>query len=126
MEYNLDALQCHLESVWQTQSRRIKWELGPTEKLHPDFRVLEFEPGGTHSFWIYSTLGMTLGMAGELFELHLFSSKESIDLVELLVAAASFHRNVAELGLNHTVNFGQAWMDSSVCDHGFISWPYLD
>ena len=45
---------------------------------------------------------------------------------ELLVAAASYHRNVAVLGVYHTVNFGQPWLDDSHCDHGYISLPYLD
>ncbi|RTQ46098.1 suppressor of fused domain protein [Hymenobacter gummosus] len=126
MEYNLDELQRHLEGQWQAAGRRIKWELGPTEKLHPDFRVVEFEPGGTHHFWVYSTLGMSLGLPGEALELHLFAPRADMDVVELLVAAASYHRNVAPLGVYHTVNFGQPWLDDSRCDHGYISLPYLD
>lgn len=30
------------------------------------------------------------------------------------------------LGVGHTVNFGQPWLDASSCVHGLISLPYLD
>ena len=126
MEYSLNDLQRHLESHWQTPGRRIRWELGPVEKLHPDFRVVEFEPDGKYDCWVYATLGMSLGLTGEAVELHMFAPRADMDVVELLVAAASYHRNVGPLDVYHTVNFGRPWLDASRCDHGYISLPYLD
>ncbi|RAK70042.1 hypothetical protein DLM85_04105 [Hymenobacter edaphi] len=74
--------------------RRLKWELGPTEKLHPDFWVVEFAPGNKHGFWIYAALGMSLGLAGEAIELHRFAPRADMNVAELLVAAAAYHRIV--------------------------------
>jgi len=55
-----------------------------------------------------------------------YSPKSDNLLVELLTVCASYHRNGLPLGLHHTVNIGQPWLDNSKCDHGFISLPYLD
>lgn len=60
-----------------------------------------------------------------LIELHVLSNKEDATLIELLTVTASFHRNDANLGLHHTVNFGRPWQDDSACSYGFISLPYL-
>lgn len=30
------------------------------------------------------------------------------------------------MNLHHTVNLGQPWLGESLCDHGFISFPYLE
>jgi hypothetical protein len=59
-------------------------------------------------------------------ELHMFSSVQRRELVELLVATAHYHRTGAPLGLGHTVNFGQPWIKGSKCEYGFVSLPYLD
>lgn len=127
MVYNLSLLQDHLETQWQARAKRVKWEKGPTHKLHPDFSVLEFGPTNHHGFWIYSTLGMSREREDEhLIELHLFSATQDVSLIELLTVTASYHRNDSPLGLHHTINFGRAWRDNSKCDHGFISLPYLD
>ncbi|OON67601.1 suppressor of fused domain protein [Hymenobacter sp. CRA2] len=124
--YSLEHLQRHLEGQWQAPGRRIRWEQGPTSKLHPDFRVVEFEPGDKHDFWIYSTLGMSLDLEGRPIELHLFAPQQNLNLVELLVAAAAFHRTEAPLALHHTLNLGRPWLPGSACDHGLIAVPYLD
>ena len=125
--YDLQQLQRHLESQWQTKGRSLKWKQGPTEKLPGAFRVLEFEPSSIHPFWIYSTLGMSLERAdSHLIEMHIFSAKQDERLVELLTVTASCHRNSLPLGLHHTINFGRPWQDNSPCSFGFISIPYLD
>jgi hypothetical protein len=127
MKYDLHLLQQHLETNWEARAKRLKWEKGPTHKLHPDFSVLEFGPTNHQSYWIYSTLGMSKEREDEhLIELHMFSSIQDTGLLELLTVTASYHRNDLPLGLHHTVNFGRAWQDNSECDHGFISLPCLD
>ena len=123
--YNLEQLQRHLEGQWQATGRRIRWEQQAT-MLHPDFRVLELAPGDKHDCWIYSTLGMSLDLEGRPIELHLLASRQQLSLVELLVAAAAFHRTEAPLALHHTVIFGRPWLPGSACDHGYVSLPYLD
>ncbi|AMR27168.1 hypothetical protein A0257_08670 [Hymenobacter psoromatis] len=90
------------------------------------FRVLEFPPGGAHDFWIYSTLGMSIDMDDHCIELHVFSQNQDVGLVELLTVTASFHRNDTPLDLHHSVYIGQPWQDNSLCDHAFLSLPYLD
>ena len=77
--------------------------------------------------WVYLTVGMSLGRDDDnLIELFVFSSEQNGSLVELLTLNASFHRNSEYLNLHHTVNIGQPWIHDSICDHGFISQPYLD
>jgi len=61
-----------------------------------------------------------------LIELFVFSPAPSHSLVELLTYCASYHRNGLHLNIHHTVNIGQPWIGGSICDHGFISFPYLD
>ena len=65
--------------------------VGPKEKLHEDFYVLEVLPNGKHNMYTYCTVG-----------------------------------NGLPLNIHHTVNIGQPWLGDSICDHGFISLPYLD
>src|SRR5689334_5826036 len=59
-------------------------------------------------------------------ELHMVSPEDSPTVVEILTAAAYYHRTTARLGLAHSVNFGCPWLAGSTCDHGLISLPYLD
>ena len=124
--YNLELLKQHLEANWGSSvdmKQQIPDSLG---KMSEYFSVLEFLPSDKHNFWIYSTLGMSTDTPNNLIELHIFSSKQDLALVSLLTFAASFHKNDALLGLNHTVNFGIPWQDDSSCSFGFISLPYLD
>ena len=117
--YNLELLKLHLEACWGKSTGQQFRISDPHKKMPFSFRVLEFPPGEAHDFWIYSTLGMSI-------ELHLFSQKQDINLVELLTITASFHRNDTPLDLHHSVNIGQPWQDNSLCDHAFLSLPYLD
>jgi hypothetical protein len=59
-------------------------------------------------------------------ELHLVSSVESDELVEILYYVAHYHLTGARLGLHHIVNFGRPWLPGSLCTHGYTSLPYLD
>lgn len=56
----------------------------------------------------------------------MFSRGESEEIVELLTAAAHYHRTGERLGVGHTINFGKPWQNNSLCDHALISLPYLD
>jgi hypothetical protein len=124
--YNLEQLKQHLETNWG-KSTDMKGQISdPLKKMSEDFFVLEFTPSDKHSFWIYSTLGMSTDTPSHLIELHVFSHKQDSALIELLTITASFHRNNTSLGLHHTVNFGQPWQDDSTCSFGFISLPYMD
>ena len=76
--------------------------------------------------WTYATVGMSHPADEKAIELHLYSPHEANEHVELLFATAHYHRNEARLGLWHTVNFGRPWLGRSLCNHGFVSLPYLD
>ncbi|MGI4762051.1 MAG: suppressor of fused domain protein [Janthinobacterium lividum] len=115
-----------MENSWGHSSDENYSVPDPHGKMHSAFRVLEFPPSPKHNFWIYSTLGMSIDMADNLTELHVFSQIQDATLIELLTVTASFHRNNATLGLHHTVNFGQPWQQDSACSFGYISLPYLD
>ncbi|QMU30602.1 suppressor of fused domain protein [Adhaeribacter radiodurans] len=120
-------VQQHYESYFQTSGNKKVLDKGPKEKLHPNFYILEFAPNKIHDFWTYCTVGMSVDCEEEnLIELFIYSPRQDVALIELLTVAASYHRNVLPLDLNHTVNIGQPWLDDSKCDHGFISLPYLD
>lgn len=124
--YDLALLKLHLEAHWGKSSREQLRIPDPHGKMPLAFSVLEFAPSETHDFWIYSTLGMSLDMPENLLELHIFSAKKDVTLVELLTVTASFHRNDSPLALHHSVFIGRPWQDNSLCDYAFISLPYLD
>jgi hypothetical protein len=116
----------HYISNWQTEPNVYLYDKGPIQKLPFDFRVLEFPPTSARDYWIYSTCCMSQPSDVKPIELHILSSHQSKDLIELLTSLAYYHRTTSILGLNHTVNFGRPWQDNSNCSHGFISLPYLD
>ena len=77
--------------------------------------------------YVYCTAGMSIDHLDEpLTELFVYSPKADMALVELMTVCASYHRNKLPLGIHHTVNIWQPWLEDSKCDHGFISLPYLD
>ena len=122
-----DSLRKHYERYLGVKGVKKHWEIGPVEKLHSDFYVLEFRPNQVHDMWCYSTVGMSFERSdNNLIELVIYSPRQSDSIVELLTLNASFHRNSEPLNLHHTVNIGQPWIDNSICDYGFISLPYLD
>ena len=76
--------------------------------------------------WTYATCCMSQQSDPNKIELHIFSSKKDTSIIELLTVTAHYHRTAHLLGLNHTVNFGRPWQDSSKCEYGLISLPYVD
>lgn len=122
-----DKLQQHYESYFGSTGKLLKLDYGPTEKLHPDFSVLEIPPNTRHNMFCYCTLGMSADRIDDnLIELVIYSPVPGNSIVELLTFCASYHRNNLPLNIHHTVNIGQPWLGNSKCDHCFISLPYLD
>ncbi|OWP62152.1 hypothetical protein CDA63_15575 [Hymenobacter amundsenii] len=116
----------HYEEYFGQLGRKIIWSKGPVGKLHPYFYVIEFAPSEAHETWRYCTVGMSLDQPKyAAIELFVLSPYQDESIAELLVACASFHRNDAILDLNHTVNIGRPWLSDSICDHAFVSLPYL-
>jgi hypothetical protein len=125
--YDLELLKLHLEAQWGKSSGQQLRISDPHNKMPSEFRVVKFPPSEVHDFWVYSTLGMSIDMTENLLELHIFSAKQADDApVELLTIIASFHRNDTHLNLHHSITIGRPWQDNSLCDHAFISLPYLD
>ena len=116
----------HYEKVWGISGRDVGFVGGPTEDFPDGFKVLEFKPHGERPMWTYATCGMSAKEDDSQIELHMFSPKKSGEPVEILVAAAHYHRTGESLCLGHTVNFGKSWIDDSDCEYGLISLPYLD
>ena len=118
----------HYEKYFGNSGVKLTLNEGPMEKLDQDFHIREFEISRSEEpYYCYCTVGMSVGRIDDnLIELFVYSPKSDLALVELLTVCASYHKNVLPLNLNHTVNIGQSWIDNSICDHGFISLPYLD
>jgi Suppressor of fused protein (SUFU) len=122
-ESSIEALKRHYETAWGPSSSITRWTKGPYWELPDSFRVAIFPPRSGREYWVYATMGMSLGDEDGL-ELHLRSPRPSDELVEILTVAAHFHRTGEKLGLYHSVNFGRPWLKGSLCDHGFITLPY--
>jgi len=123
----IDQLEQHYQNYFGQAGRKKVLDKGPREKSHPDFYVLEIAPNKRHGVFTYCTVGMSADRIDDnLIELFAFSPKIDAELVELMTYCASYHRTGLPLNIHHTVNIGQSWLDNSVCDHGFISLPYLD
>lgn len=120
------AAEDHYKRVWKTQLERCEFSAGPIHELPAGFSVLKAAPYGERQTWTYATCGMSPLDDQFPIELHMFSPRESREIVELLYVTAHYHNTGSKLGLWHTVNFGRPWLDSSICDHGLISLPYLD
>ncbi|WP_207421168.1 suppressor of fused domain protein [Desertivirga brevis] len=121
------SLRNHYENYFGIEGIPRLLKKGPTEKLHPDFYVLEFRPNARHHYWTYCTVGMSVGRIDDnLIELFVFSPQQDEAIVELVTVCASYHRNGLPLNIHHTINIGRPWLPNSKCDHGFISLPYMD
>lgn len=119
-------LKRHYESAWGGTMSVCSFVRGPIQHLPVDFAVVCLPPSERRTMWTYATIGMS-GIDDERpIELHIFSPRQSDEVVELLFATAHFHATGEPLDLGHTVNFGRPWMDDSQCDHGLITLPYLD
>jgi hypothetical protein len=121
----IKELRRHYERVWGASSGVAHWTQGPVGELPKAFGVAVFPPRAERSYWVYATLGMSIGYR-ESIELHLFSPRQADELVELLTVVAHYHRTGNRLGLHHTVNFGRPWLTNSTCSYGLISLPYLN
>lgn len=123
-----EKLLQHYTRYFHTKGKRLELKDPVPGKLHPDFYVLEIPPGKIHSnIYVYCTVGMSCDRKDEhLIELFVYSPIPAKAVAEMLTWCASYHRNKLPLNLHHTVNIGQPWLGDSLCDHGFISLPYLE
>lgn len=121
-----ERVRAHYRECWDDAGSEVHFRGGPWHELPAGFVILEFAPRASRAMWTYATCGMSRATDPEPIELHIFSPRQSLEVVELLVASAHFHNTGHRLGLAHSVNFGKPWLDASNCDHGIISLPYLD
>lgn len=130
MENEVDNYQAdiisHYERIFIKNPKIYLWDKGPYERLPYDFRILEFPPAESKNTWTYATCCMSQPEDSTKIELHIYSSKKDESIIELLTALVFYHRTTNKIGLNHTVYFGRPWQDSSKCDYGFVSLPYID
>ncbi|MEG3088554.1 suppressor of fused domain protein [Sphingomonas sp. PB4P5] len=120
------SIENHCRYVWHSTPEQCEFTAGPTRDLPEGFVVLRFPPHGERTMWTYATRCMSSHTDANPIELHLFSPWQADELVELLVVTAHFHRTAAKLDVEHSVNFGRAWIGESKCSYGLISLPYLD
>jgi hypothetical protein len=116
----------HYRQVWSVVPEICGFSAGPIGQLPADLSVLRFPPHGNRQMWTYATCCMALPEDVKPVELHMFSPRSAVEIVEILVATAHFHRTSANLDLGHSVNFGRPWLDRSECYYGLVSLPYLD
>jgi hypothetical protein len=122
----IKSIISHYEQLWGKDYRALQWEKEPSPRLPQGFHVLEFKPTKKRNMWTYATVGMSTDEHKRPIELHMFSPYQTDRMVELLTVVACYHHTGAPLGLNHRINFGQPWLEQSICTRGFISLPYLD
>jgi Suppressor of fused protein (SUFU) len=128
-EEYLELLTRHYAEHWAGPAATLRWPHGPVEAVRPQFRVQLYRraPGS----FAFATRGMSAPADASALELHVLvkpsQRAEARDaVVELLAAAAHYHRTGQPLGLGHTVDFGRGWVDGSDCSCGLVSLPYLD
>lgn len=119
-------IQAHYKKAWGAEGHNVNFVGGPLNELPDDFCILEFSPRKDREMWTYATCCMSQPNDKNPIELHIFSPEKSGEPVELLAAAAHYHRCAKALGVGHSVNFGKPWISQSLCEYGFISLPYLD
>lgn len=120
-----EAVLEHYKGVWSDPKAILRFGKGPVERLPKGFRILHFgHPSGAQ---VYATWGMS--QPGDEVRLELFmltNNAPEEDVLQFLTIVADFHRCDVQLGLWHTINFGQPWTAGSSCDYGYLSLPYLD
>ena len=119
-------IENHYRDVWSVEPEICGFSAGPIGQLPHGFSVLRFPPRGDRKMWTYATRCMSLPEDAKPIELHMFSPREAVEVVELLVVTSHFHRTSTKLDVGHSVNFGRPWLDASACEFGLISRPYLD
>lgn len=122
-------LEAHCEAAWGPVRERRALGAGPIHELPSGFEILFFR--SAKGMWVLSTRCMSTPEDEPRLELHMrIKPKHLADgaahLVEILTAAAHYHRTGSPLGLGHTVNFGKPWLLGSACTRGLVSLPYLD
>lgn len=120
------SIENHYREIWGINAEVCEFSAGPIHELPHGFSVLRFPPHDGRKMWTYATCCMSLPDDNKPIELHIFSPRESDEIVELLVATAHYHRTSTKLDVGHSVNFGKAWVGQSQCEYGLISLPYLD
>ena len=123
-DYEKSLIQ-HYASTWSPPLHQIRIEGGRIGELSLQFSVLVMEAGSDRM--AYATCCMSQPEDEERLELHVLTAQTTSamdNIVELLHAAAIYHRTGARLGLGHTVNFVQPWFCGSLCSYGFVSLPY--
>ena len=122
-----EKLYTHYKNHFGVSGEKIIPDFGSVEKLHPEFHVLRFKTDPNQNIFCYCTIGMSLDRNdSNLIELFVYSPGSHIAIVELLTVCASYHRNTLPLNIHHTVNIGRPWLPGSLCDHAFISLPYIE
>lgn len=121
-----DEILRHYYRNWGANGRPVSFQAGPIHELPDAFSILEFEPRRNRNMWTYATCCMSQPNDPCPLELHLFSSEQSEEPVEVLLVTAHYHRTARILGLGHSVNFGKPWVANSTCEYGLLSRPYLD
>lgn len=121
-----DKIADHYEDVWDRRGTRCAFVKGPVEDLGPNFQIRKYPPNADRSMWTFATCGMSNANDSRPIELHIFSPVDSLEIVELLVVTAHYHRTSEQLNLWHTVNFGRPWLQRSTCTYGLVSLPFLD
>lgn len=119
-------IQNHYEKIWQVTAEVCEIPSGRNREIPDHFFVLRFPPHGDREMWTYATCGMSIETDGFGVELHIFSPVDAFEIVELLTAAAHYHRTAARLNQGHTINIGRPWLPGSQCQHALLSLPYID
>ena len=120
-------LRKHYEHYFGQKGQLERWNQGPVHLLKPDFAILTIQPNKMHQMWAYLTIGMSdPQIETNPIELMVYAPRESDSVLELLTVAVYYHQSSAKLNLHHTINIGQPWIEQSLCEHGYISLPYLD
>jgi hypothetical protein len=124
MDYRT-AITKHCNEIWGDNLQIKYFGKGPIEELPKNFCVLEYKPRHEDNMWKYTTCCMSQETDENPIELHMFSPKQSSEVIELLTVIAHSHRRHEKYDLHHTLNFGKSWIDNSLCTRGYISLPYL-
>ena len=121
------ALIEHYQTAWGNISHSLVWSKGPQKDLPKEFRVLSFSKDSTTS--VLATCGLSFGSAENKIELFLYCPENILEenrLCEILTVTAHYHLTGGNLGVGHSVNWGEPIINGSLCNWGYLSWPYLE
>ncbi len=100
-----------------------RWTPGPGTRALPDLEVLEIGPGPRLNRWTYVTAGASDAGLRRLEYLAIGDAPRDT-YVELLTMVA-YYAIEQRLGLGHTIPIGRPLIEGSVCEHVYLSLPYL-